>query len=231
MSWKQAMNPNKGRVLISLALVVSGLVGAAMTQSPRGIALLQSPPAKMEPASTAPIQTAEPVQTVPQQSRSQELANQFEHSTAAQLLKQLTNEADTKVQDSKSAIEGFIQQKTNEQRQHLKQVVVDALREAVTGEVTQHSKALSDEFKGIKLTPDQTAQIQKARREMQTEIVQQLQNNPQLIKRLQSDLQAGRSNQALSNSLSNYSDVIAQILTPQQRQKWQKNFDLNKLLK
>jgi len=227
------MNPNKGRVIISLALVASGMVGviSAMTQSPGRIALLQSPPAKMEPVSTVPTQTAKPIQTEPQQSRSQELANQFEHSTAAQLLKQLTNKADTKVQDSKSAIGSFIQRKTSEQREHFKQMVVDALREMVTEEVTQQSKALSDEFKGIQLSSDQTAQIQRARREMQTEIVQQLQNNPQLLKQLQSDLQAGRSNQALSDSLSNYSDAVAQVLTPQQRQKWQKNFDLHKVLK
>lgn len=222
------MNPNKGRVLISLALMVSGIIGAAiaMTQSPRGIALLQSPSAKI-----APVSTANPTQkTVSQQSRSQEVTDQLEHSNAAQLLKQLSNEADTTVKDSKSAIEGFIQQKTTEQRDYLKQIVVDALREAVTGEATQQSKALSNEFKGIKLTSDQTTQIQKARREMQTEMVQQLQNHPQLINQLQSDLQAGRLNQVLSQPLSNYRDAIAQILTPPQQQKWQKNFNLNQAL-
>ncbi len=221
------MNPNKGRVLIALALMVSGIVGVAvaMTQSSRGIALLQLPSAKMEPVSTA-----KPTQkTVPQQSRSQEITDQLEHSNAAQLLKQLSNEADSTVKDSKSAIEGFIQQKTNEQRDYLKQIVVDAMREAVTGEATQPSKALSNEFKGIKLTSSQTGQIQQARREMQTEMVQQLQNNPQLIKQLQSDLQAGRLNQALSQPLSNYRNAIAQILSPQQQQKWQKNFDLKAL--
>jgi ribosomal protein L5 len=208
--------------------MVSGIVGAAvaLTQSPRGIALFQSPPVKTEPVSTIkPIQKA-----VTQQSRSQELTDQLEQSNAAQLLKQLSGQADAKVKDSKSAIEGFIQQKTNEQRDHLKQIVIDALREAMTGEATQQSKALPDEFKGIKLTTEQTAQIQKARREMQTEIVQQLQNNPQLMQQLQSDLQAGRLNQALSQPLNQYSDTIAQILTPQQQQKWQKNFDLLKSL-
>lgn len=215
------MNPNKGRVLISLALMVSGIVGVAvaLTQSPRGIALLQAPPATIEPTVKS---TPKPVV---QESRSQELSEQLEQSNAAKLLEQLTEGADAKINDSKSAIEGFIQQKTNQQRDHLKQIVIDALREAVTGEVTQQSKAISQEFKGIKLTPEQTTEIQQARREMQSQIVQQLQNNPQLIQQLQADLPAGRLNQTLSQPLNTYRDTIAQILTPQQQQKWQKTFD------
>ncbi|BAU14755.1 hypothetical protein LEP3755_53060 [Leptolyngbya sp. NIES-3755] len=219
------MNPNKGRVLISLALMVSGIVGVAvaMSQSPRGISLLQNP-LQAPPAKTQPTVKSTP-KPVAQESRSQEIAEQLEHSNAAKLLKELTQGADAKVQDSKSAIEGFIQQKTNEQQDYLKQLVIDALREAVTGEVTQQSTAISQEFKGVKLTPEQMTEIQQARREMQTQIVQQLQNNPQLIQQLQADLQAGRLDQTLSQPLSNYRETIAQILTPQQQQKWQKNFD------
>jgi len=219
------MNPNKGRVLISLALMVSGIVGVAvaMSQSPRGIALLQNP-LQASPAKTQPVAKPTP-KPVAQESRSQEIAEQLEQSNAAKLLKELTQGADAKVQDSKSAIEGFIQRKANEQQDHLKQLVIGALREAVTGEVTQSSKTISQEFKGIKLTPEQTTEIQQARREMQTQIVQQLQNNPQLIQQLQADLQAGRLNQTLSQPLSNYRATIAQILTPQQQQKWQKDFD------
>lgn len=215
------MNPNKGRVLISLALMVSGMVGVgiALSQSPRGVALFQAPPTKTEPViNQAPKPAA-------QQSRSQELSEQLEQSNAAKLLKQLSEGTDTKVKDSKNAIEGFIQQKTTEQRGYLQQLVIDALREAITGEVTQQSKAIPQEFKGVKLTPEQTTEIQKARRNMQSEIVQQLQNNPQLIQQLQADLQAGKLNQTLSQPLNNYSSAIAQILTPQQQQKWQKNFD------
>jgi hypothetical protein len=158
-------------------------------------------------------------------SRSQELSEQLKQSNAAKLLEQISGGADTKVNDAKSAIEGFIQQKTNEQRDYLKQVVIDALQEAITGEVTQQSSLISQEFKGVKLTPEQTTEIQRARRDMQSEIVQQLQNNPQLIQQLQADLQAGRLSQTLSQPLNSYSDAIAQILTPQQQQKWQKNFD------
>ncbi|MGG6267698.1 hypothetical protein ACQ4M3_11430 [Leptolyngbya sp. AN03gr2] len=219
------MNPNKGRVLISLALMVSGMVGVAvaLSQSPRGIALLQTP-LQTPPAKTQPTVKSTP-KPVAQESRSQELSEQLEQSNAAKFLKQLTDGADAKVQDSKSAIEGFIQQKANEQQNYLKQLVIDALREAVTGEATQQSKAISQEFKGVKLTPEQTTRIQQARQEMQTQIVQQLQNNPQLIQQLQADLQAGRLNQTLSQPLNNYQDTIAKILTPQQEQKWQKNFD------
>ncbi|MBE9011900.1 hypothetical protein IQ250_16990 [Pseudanabaenaceae cyanobacterium LEGE 13415] len=219
-----AMNPNKGRVLISLALMVSGMVGVAvaLSQSPRGIALFQAPPAKIEPVKTQPKATPKPAAP---HSRSQELSEQLEQSNAAKLLKQLTEGADAKVQDSKSAIERFIQRKANEQGNYLKQVVIDALREAVTGEVTQQSKTISQEFKDIKLTSEQRTAIQQARREMQTQIVQQVQNNPQLVQQLPADLQAGRLNQTLSQPLSNYSEAIAQILTPQQQQRWQKNFD------
>lgn len=220
------MNPNKGKVLLALSLVVSGLVGVglALKQSPQRMALSEAPPAKIEPI-------AKPIQKAPEQSRSQDITNQLEQSNAAQLLKQLSNEADAKVKDSKSMIGDFIRQKTTEQRDHLKQVVVGALREAVTGEVTQRSPILSDEFKGMKLSPDQIDRLEKARQQMQTEIVRQLQNNPQLVKQLQADLQAGRLNQTLSQPLSNYRDAVAQVLTPEQQQKWQKNFDLSKFLK
>ncbi|MBD1824850.1 hypothetical protein H6F51_20485 [Cyanobacteria bacterium FACHB-DQ100] len=220
------MNPNKGKVLLALSLVVSGLVGVglALKQSPPRMAVFEAPPTKIEPI-------AKPIQKTPAQSRSQDITSQLEQSNAAQLLKQLSKEADTKVQDSKSTIAGFIQQKTIEQRDHLKQSVVGALREAITGEVTQRSSVLSDEFKGIKLSADQAAQVEKAHRQMQTEIVQQLKNNPRLVNQLKADLQAGRLNQTLSQSLSNYKDAVAQVLTPEQQQKWQKNFDLSKILK
>ncbi|MBD2078874.1 hypothetical protein [Leptolyngbya sp. FACHB-17] len=220
------MNPNKGKVLLALSLVVSGLmgVGLALKQSPQHMALFEAPPTKIEPI-------AKPIQKTPAQSRSQDITSQLEQSNAAQLLKQLSKEADTKVQDSKSTIGDFIQQKTIEQRDHLKQSVVGALREAITGEVTQRANVLSDEFKGIKLSADQAAQLEKAHRQMQTEIVQQLKNDPQLVNQLKADLQAGRLNQTLSQSLSNYKDAVAQVLTPEQQQKWQKNFDLSKILK
>ncbi len=221
------MNPNKGRVLISLALMVSGIVGVgiALIQSPRGIALLQVPFAKTEPVSTVKPNPKE----VPQQSRSQEIANQLKQSNAAQLLKQLSNEADSTVKDSKTAIEGFIQRKTTQQRDNLKRIVADALREAVTGEVTQRSTS-SGEFKGMKLTTEQNAEIQKAQRQMQVEMVRQIQNNPGLIQQLRSDLQQERLDPTLVQPIKNYSDAVAQVLTPQQQQKWQKNFDLGKLL-
>lgn len=215
------MNPNKGSVLIALALMVSGLVGitVALVQSPRRIALLQTPTAKTEPILN---QSPKPA---PQGSRSQEIADQLKQSNAAKLLKQLSEGADAKVKDSESAIGGFIQQKANEQQNYLKQMVMDALREAVTGQVTQRSTSIPQEFSGIKLTPKQSTQIQKARREMQTEVVQQLQSNPQIIQQLQTDLKARRLNQAVAQPLSNYRESIAQILTPQQQQTWQKNFN------
>ena len=221
------MNPNQGRVLISLALMVSGMVGVAvaLSQSPRGIALFQSPPAKIEPVSTV-----KPVQKeVPQQSRSQEIAAQLGQSNAAQLLKQLSTEAGTTVKNSEGAIAGFIQHKVNQQRNYLKQIVVDALRESVTGEVTQRSTT-SGEFKGVNLTPEQSSEVQKARREMQSEMVKQFQNNPDLVTALQSDLQKGQLNSALSQPIKDYSTAVTRVLTPQQQQKWQKNFDLAKLL-
>ncbi|MBD1844747.1 hypothetical protein H6F89_15345 [Cyanobacteria bacterium FACHB-63] len=218
------MNPNQGKVLLALSLFVSALVGVglAIRQPPHQVALSQAQPRE---------QIAKPIQKAPQQNRSQDITNQLEQSNAAQLLKQLSNEADAKVKDSKSAIGDFIQQKTTEQRDHLKQAVVGALREAVTGEVTQRSRTFSDEFKGMKLSAEQIDRLERARQQMQTEIVRQLQNNPQLVKQLQADLQAGRLNQTLSQPLSNYRDAVAQVLTPEQQQKWQKNFDLSKFLK
>lgn len=217
------MNPNKGRVLITLALMVSGIVGVAiaLSQSPRSASLFQTPPAKTEP-----VAVTQPIQKAPPKSRSQEIATQLDQSLAGQFLKQLSGQADTKVEESKSAIGNFIKQKTNEQREHLKQIVVEALQEAVSGEVNKQTpsltQSLTTEFKGLQLTPDQSAQIQQARRVMQAEIVKELQAKPELLKQIQS----GKADQNLSQPLKNYSDVVTSILTPQQREKWQKNFSL-----
>ncbi|HTL90144.1 MAG TPA: hypothetical protein VL134_12145 [Leptolyngbya sp.] len=230
------MEPNKGRVLISLALLVSGIVGAAvaLSQSPRGMELFEAPLVQTQPmnqpvATIKPIQQA-PRQETPQQSRSQEVEKQLEQSNAAKLLDQLSNKADSAVQDSKNAVEGFIQRKATEQRDRLKQAAVDALREAITGKVTQQSTSLSDEFKGIQLTAEQNAEIQNARKTLQSELVKQFKENPNLVEQLQSELQKGRLDTTLSQPVTNYSNDVTQILTPQQQQQWQKNFNLGKLL-
>lgn len=223
----RAMNPNQGRVLITLALMVSGMVGVvvALTQSPRSALLFQEPPAKTEPvAATKPVTTTQPVQQSPPSSRSQEIATQLDQSLAGQLLKQLSQQADTKVQGSKTAIDRFIQQKTDEQRESLKQLVIEALQQTAAGEVKKQSQAFSNEFKGIQLTPAQSAQIQQARRDMQTAMVQQLQSNPELLKQVQSDRETGNLDRALSQPLNGYNQVVTQVLTPQQREQWQKNF-------
>jgi hypothetical protein len=218
--WEKAMNPNKARVLISLALMVAGGVGAAvaLNQSP-SISPSQAPLAQTEPVVAQKV-AQKPIQQVPQQSRSQEIATQLDQSMAGQFLKQLSGQADAKVESSKSAIGNFIQQKTDEQRQHLKQIVIDALEETVSGEVKKQTESLRTEFKGVQLTPDQSAQIQQARREMQAEIVKELQANPDLLKQIQT----GKVDQTLSQPLKDYSQVVTSVLTPQQRAQWRKNF-------
>jgi hypothetical protein len=205
--------------------MVAGGVGAAvaLNQSP-SISPSQAPLAQTEPVvaqkvAQKPIQQV-PLQQVPQQSRSQEIATQLDQSMAGQFLKQLSGQADAKVESSKSAIGNFIQQKTDEQRQHLKQIVIDALEETVSGEVKKQTESLRTEFKGVQLTPDQSAQIQQARREMQAEIVKELQANPDLLKQIQT----GKVDQTLSQPLKDYSQAVTSVLTPQQRAQWRKNF-------
>lgn len=220
------MNPNKARVLISLALMVAGGVGVvvALNQSPSDISSFQAPSTQPEPVVVQKVTqkvAQKPIQQVPQQSRSQEIATQLDQSMAGQFLKQLSGEADAKVEASKSAIGNFIQQKTDEQRQHLKQIVIDALEETVSGEVKKQTESLKAEFKGVQLTPDQSAQIQQARREMQAEIVKELQANPELLKQIQT----GKVDQTLSQPLKDYSQVVTTVLTPQQRAQWRKNFN------
>lgn len=216
---ERTMNPNKGRVLISLALMVSGMVGVAvaLSQSPRSATLFQNPPAKTEP-----VAVTKTIQQTPPKSRAQEIATQFDQSLAGQLLKGLSNQADEKVQDSKTAVGNFIKQKTDEQRENLKQIVIETLQETVSGEVNKQTQLLKTEFNGVQLTPDQLAQIQQARREMQAEIMRELQANPELIKQIQS----GKVDQNISQPLKDYRDVVASVLTPQQREQWQKNFSL-----
>jgi Spy/CpxP family protein refolding chaperone len=210
------MNPITGRVLLSLALIGAGFVGvaAALNQAPRSIV---APPEKA-------VAVKKPVQQAP--SRSSEIATQLDQSMAGQFLKQMTGQADAKVEESKSAIGNFIKQKTDEQRDYLKQVVVEALQETVSGEVKKQTDSLKAEFKGVKLTPDQSTQIQQARREMQSEIVKEIQTNPDLIKQIQ----AGKADQNLAQPLKNYSQVVTSVLTPQQKEQWQKNFNVLKAL-
>lgn len=216
------MNPNKARVLISLALMVAGGVGAlvALNHSPSDISSFQTPPAQPEPVVVQKV-AQKPIQQAPQQSRSQEIATQLDQSMAGQFLKQLSGQADAKVEASKSAIGNFIKQKTDEQRQYVKQIVIDALEETVSGEVKKQTESLKAEFKGVQLTPDQSAQIQQARREMQAEIVKELQANPELLKQIQT----GKVDQTLSQPLKDYSQVVTTVLTPQQRAQWRKNFN------
>lgn len=213
------MNPNKGRVLISLALMVSGMVGVAIaiSQSSRSATLFQPSSAKTEP-----VAAIQPVHSAPQQSRSQEIADQLDQSLAGQLLKRLSNRADEKVQGSKTALGNLIKQKTDEHRDHLKQIVLEALEETVSGEVKNQTQSLKFEFKDIQLTPDQSAQVQQARRQMQAEIMREIQANPDLVKQIQS----GKVAQNLSQPLQEYRNVVTSVLTPQQQGQWQKNFSL-----
>jgi hypothetical protein len=219
------MNPTLAKILLTIALLSAGVVGIriAMNTPP-------SEPQAVAPSpesSIVPVEQPQPKPTAAvKKTRSQDFAEQFDRSLAGKLLKDLSGAKDAKVREAEDAIAGFIKQKTDEQREYLKQIVLEAISESLSGVVPQGSDFLTKEFKGMELTPDQEKQIQQARETLRSQTAQMLQANPEMLMKLQADLQAGKLDETFSKPLKAYSDQVSGILTPEQRQEWQKRLKL-----
>jgi hypothetical protein len=219
------MNPTLAKILLTIALLTAGVVGIRVaTNIPLSEPQAVAPSPEPEPSA---VESPKPKPTAAvKKTRSQDIAEQFDRSLAGKLLQDLSNAKDAKVREAEDAIAGFIQQKTDEHREYLKQIVLEAISESLSGVVPQNSDFLNKEFKGIELTPAQEKEIQQARETLRSQTAQMLQANPEMLKKLQSDLQAGKLDDTFSRPLKVYTDAVSGILTPEQRQEWQKRFKL-----
>ena len=87
---------------------------------------------------------------------------------------------------------------------------------------------LRKEFRGIELTPEEFEQVSQARRQFRQELAEAIKNNYGSIIQLvflpqsEAETQAGK---VLGNPITNYSDAISQILTPEEIKIWQQNME------
>jgi cell shape-determining protein MreC len=220
---------NKSLSLMAIAISLAGITGVviAVGQSLNRVQFAQTP------AQSIPSQPASEKRPKRLDERQAEVADQLANSTAGQLTSKLSEGVNSAVENSKTAIGQFIQQKLDEQRAQLQQTIVDALKtnaqkgvnsaiEAAFGEVDRNFAA---EFEGIKLTSDQQAQIRQARQKMQQDAAKILQSNPDLALGQLQKADAKQLQDSLAVPLKTYVNSIATMLTPEQRQKWQQNFD------
>jgi len=220
---------NKSLSLMAIAVSLAGITGMviAVSQSLNRVQFAQTP---AQPQASQPTPERRPKRL---DERQTEVADQLANSTAGRLTSKLSEGVNSAVENSKTAIGKFIQQKLDEQRAQLQQTIVDALKtnaqqgvngaiEAALGEVDRN---LSTELQGIKLTSDQQAQISQARQKMQQDAAKILQSNPELALGQLQKADVKQLQDSLAVPLKAYIDSIAGTLTLEQRQKWQQNFD------
>ena len=224
---------NKSLSLMAIAVSLAGITGMviAVSQSLNRVQLAQTPiQTPAQPQASQPTPERRPKRL---DERQTEVADQLANSTAGRLTSKLSEGVNSAVENSKTAIGKFIQQKLDEQRAQLQQTIVDALKtnaqqgvngaiEAALGEVDRN---LSTELQGIKLTSDQQAQISQARQKMQQDAAKILQSNPELALGQLQKADVKQLQDSLAVPLKAYIDSIAGTLTLEQRQKWQQNFD------
>ncbi|KAM3100617.1 hypothetical protein ACKFKF_11350 [Phormidesmis sp. 146-12] len=225
---------NKSLSMMAIAISLAGIAGMVLAVS-QSLNRVQLAPTSAQSPTPAPSQASQPTsERRPRRldERQAEVADQLANSTAGRLTSELSKGVNSAVENSKTAIGKFIQQKLDEQRAQLQQTIVDALKtnaqqgvngaiEAALGEV---DRTLSAELQGIKLTSDQQAQIRQARQKMQQDATKILQSKPELAGQLQKN-DAKQLQDSLAVPLKTYIDSIAATLTSEQRQKWQQNFD------
>ncbi len=220
------MNSTLAKILLLIAVITSGFVGIKLaTDAPLGEPEASTPTPKLAPVAVEQPQPKQTPSTEPR-TRSRDLSEQFDRSLAGKVLERLSNEKDAKIKEAQGAIEGFIQQKTNEKREQLKQIAIEALNESLSGIVPNDANLFAKEFKGISLTPEQEADIQQARQKMRSQISDLLKANPAMLQQLQADLEAGKLDRTLSEPLNNYRDAVSSALTPEQKKQWKKHFKL-----
>jgi hypothetical protein len=231
-------NQNKSIVLMSSAIALAGMIGVGVAIHQSGV---QIPLSFMETSGNdrPPSQPAsEPAPTLERrpkrlEERQAELVDRLSNTTAGRITSQLPNEVNAAVQNSKTAIGQFVQKKLNEQQTRLQQALVEGLKSksneginsAMDAALAEVDRSIATEFQNIQLTPQQQSQIQQARQKMQSDAVRILQSNPELVLEQLKNSDIKPLQEALAVPLRTYINTIASTLTPEQRQKWQQNFD------
>lgn len=101
------------------------------------------------------------------------------------------------------------------------------------GEVIDHEdpaaeeRNLKEEFQGTNLTPEQFEQVRQARRQFRDELKQVSQDFGSILQLvfLPQDEGERRAGDVLGNPITNYSNALSKILTPEQIEIWQQNME------
>ncbi|MGV0023575.1 hypothetical protein [Phormidesmis priestleyi] len=220
---------NKSLSLMAIAISLAGITGIvlAVSQSLNRVQFAQTP---AQPKASQPTPERRPKRL---DERQTQVADPLANSTAGQLTSKLSEGVNSAVKNSKTAIGQFIQQKRDEQRAQLQQTIVDALQtnaqqgvnNAIDAAFKEVDRNLAAELQGIKLTSDQQAQISQVRQKMQQDAAKILQSKPELALGQLQKTDAKQLQDLLAVPLKTYIDSISATLTPEQRQKWQQNFD------